>query len=107
MSRLYSFRLSRSTSTHHFNVLREAEITGTNATGYSSGQALAAMQEVAKKTVPAGYSYEWAGTAYQQIAAGIMWVPGSIAYTVTLLIGLYRWLEPDRRDTRASTAITT
>jgi cytochrome c oxidase assembly factor CtaG len=31
----------------------------------------------------------------QQIAGGIMWVPGSITYTVTLLIGLYRWLEPD------------
>jgi cytochrome c oxidase assembly factor CtaG len=43
----------------------------------------------------------------QQIAAGVMWVPGSIAYTVTLLIGLYRWLEPDRRDTRAPAAFTT
>jgi cytochrome c oxidase assembly factor CtaG len=32
----------------------------------------------------------------QQIAAGIMWVPGSIAYTITFLIGFYRWLEPDK-----------
>lgn len=31
----------------------------------------------------------------QQIAAGIMWVPGSIAYTIAMLLGLYRWLEPD------------
>jgi cytochrome c oxidase assembly factor CtaG len=31
----------------------------------------------------------------QQIAGGIMWVPGSISYTITLLIGFYRWLEPE------------
>jgi hypothetical protein len=31
----------------------------------------------------------------QQIAAGIMWVPGSISYTVAMLIGFYRWLEPE------------
>jgi cytochrome c oxidase assembly factor CtaG len=43
----------------------------------------------------------------QQIAAGIMWVPGSIAYTITFLIGLYRWLEPDRAIKSSSAAITT
>jgi cytochrome c oxidase assembly factor CtaG len=48
----------------------------------------------------------------QQIAAGIMWVPGSIAYTITFLIGFYRWLEPDHSPTTTSTtppqtAITT
>ncbi len=31
----------------------------------------------------------------QQIAAGVMWVPGSVAYTITLLAGLYRWLAHD------------
>jgi cytochrome c oxidase assembly factor CtaG len=31
----------------------------------------------------------------QQIAAGMMWVPGSIAYAVAVLIGFYRWLEPE------------
>jgi putative membrane protein len=53
-------------------------------------------------------------TAYedQQIAAGIMWVPGSIAYAITFLIGFYRWLEPDRATSPPSTtppqaAITT
>ncbi len=30
----------------------------------------------------------------QQFAGGVMWVPGSVAYTVTFLIGFYRWLEP-------------
>jgi len=32
--------------------------------------------------------------ADQQLAAGIMWVPGSIAYTVAVIICIYRWLEP-------------
>ncbi|MGH2915246.1 MAG: cytochrome c oxidase assembly protein [Solirubrobacteraceae bacterium] len=32
--------------------------------------------------------------ADQQLAAGVMWVPGSIAYGLTVVIGLYRWLEP-------------
>ncbi|HUE27980.1 MAG TPA: cytochrome c oxidase assembly protein, partial [Solirubrobacteraceae bacterium] len=43
----------------------------------------------------------------QQIAAGVMWVPGSLAYTITFIIGFYRWLEPDRSARPASTAFTT
>lgn len=33
--------------------------------------------------------------ADQQLAAGVMWVPGSIAYLVAIVIGFYRWLEAD------------
>ena len=33
----------------------------------------------------------------QQIAAGIMWVPGSISFTIAMLVGFYRWLEPEQR----------
>jgi cytochrome c oxidase assembly factor CtaG len=43
----------------------------------------------------------------QQIAAGVMWVPGSIAYVITFIIGFYRWLEPDRSRSPVSTAFTT
>ena len=43
----------------------------------------------------------------QQIAAGVMWVPGSLAYTITFIIGFYRWLEPDHSRRPASTAFTT
>jgi putative membrane protein len=43
----------------------------------------------------------------QQLAAGVMWVPGSLAYTITLLIGFYRWLEPDRTPGPPSAAFTT
>ena len=31
----------------------------------------------------------------QQLAAGMMWVPGSLAYAIAMMIGVYRWLEPE------------
>ncbi len=40
----------------------------------------------------------------QQIAAGVMWVPGSLAYAITFILGFYRWLEPDRPRGQMSTA---
>jgi cytochrome c oxidase assembly factor CtaG len=43
----------------------------------------------------------------QQLAAGVMWVPGSIAYTITFIIGFYRWLEPASSARPTSAAITT
>jgi cytochrome c oxidase assembly factor CtaG len=36
----------------------------------------------------------------QQLAAGVMWVPGSLAYTVAMLIGFYKWLEPEARGSQ-------
>jgi putative membrane protein len=41
----------------------------------------------------------------QQLAGGVMWVPGSLSYTITFLIGFYRWLEPDRSAKPASAAL--
>jgi putative membrane protein len=43
----------------------------------------------------------------QQLAAGVMWVLGSIAYTITFMIGFYRWLEPDNSASPNSAALTT
>ena len=53
-----------------YNVLRSAEISGSAAPGYSSGQAIAAMEEIASTTLPDGYSFEWTGTAFQEKSAG-------------------------------------
>jgi len=53
-----------------FNTNREVEIFGANAPGYSTGQAIAAMSEVATKTLPPGYGFGWSGTAYQEVAVG-------------------------------------
>ena len=43
----------------------------------------------------------------QQLAAGTMWVLGSIAYTITFIIGFYKWLEPDASAGSTSAALTT
>jgi cytochrome c oxidase assembly factor CtaG len=43
----------------------------------------------------------------QQFAAGVMWVLGSVAYTITFIIGFYKWLEPDQSATKSSAALTT
>jgi cytochrome c oxidase assembly factor CtaG len=43
----------------------------------------------------------------QQIAGGVMWVLGSAAYTVTLLIGVYRWLAADSTVAQRGTPVTT
>ena len=54
----------------HYNLYRTAEIAGDTAPGASSGQAIAAMQEVARANMPPGMSYEWTGLAYQELEAG-------------------------------------
>ena len=51
---------------YRYNRNRAVQLIGTPAPGYSSGQAVRAMEEVAAATLPAGYSYEWTGTTYQE-----------------------------------------
>lgn len=53
----------------HYNVYRSVEINGSPKEGYSSGEAIAALQEAAK-TLPAGYGYEFSGMSREEIAAG-------------------------------------
>ena len=52
-----------------YNNLRSVTLNGSPAPGYSTGQAIAAMEELAKRTLPTGYTYEWTGTALQEKAA--------------------------------------
>jgi multidrug efflux pump len=53
-----------------YNGLRGAIVNGAPKPGYSSGQALAAMERISATTLPPGYSFEWTGTALQEKAAG-------------------------------------
>jgi HAE1 family hydrophobic/amphiphilic exporter-1 len=53
----------------HYNLFRSAEIDGSPAPGYSSGQAIAAMDDLAKK-MPQGFSYSWTGLSLEELAAG-------------------------------------
>jgi hydrophobic/amphiphilic exporter-1 (mainly G- bacteria), HAE1 family len=52
-----------------YNGYRGAIVNGAAKPGYSSGQALAAMERISATTLPAGYSYEWTGTALQEKTA--------------------------------------
>ena len=52
-----------------YNNYRSITINGSPAPGRSSGDALAAMEEVSAKTLPPGYAFEWTGTAYQEYEA--------------------------------------
>jgi hydrophobic/amphiphilic exporter-1 (mainly G- bacteria), HAE1 family len=52
-----------------YNGYRGAVVNGAAQPGYSSGQALTAMERVSASTLPPGYSFEWTGTAFQEKAA--------------------------------------
>ncbi len=54
----------------HYNLFRSAEIDGSAAPGYSSGQAIAAMDAVAKKDLPLGFNYSWSGLSLEEIRSG-------------------------------------
>jgi multidrug efflux pump len=51
-----------------FNVFPAAKILGNPAAGYSSGQAIATMQQVVAATLPNDYTIGWTGSAYQELA---------------------------------------
>ena len=55
---------------NHYNLFRSIEISGSAAPGYSSGQALQAMDQVADQVLPAGLGYEWSGTSAEELESG-------------------------------------
>jgi HAE1 family hydrophobic/amphiphilic exporter-1 len=54
----------------HFNLFRSAEITGVAAPGLSSGEGIAAMEQVARQSLPPGFDFAWAGQSLEEIKAG-------------------------------------
>ncbi|MDQ6481584.1 multidrug efflux RND transporter permease subunit [Dyadobacter sp. LHD-138] len=54
----------------HYNIYRAVEINGTPKPGFSSGQAINALKEVAATSLPAGYGYEFSGMSSEEIKAG-------------------------------------
>ena len=55
---------------NHYNLFRSIAINGAPAEGVSSGAALTAMENVAEQVLPAGFGYEWSGTALEEIEGG-------------------------------------
>jgi len=54
----------------HYNLYRSIKVQGSPAPGVSSGEAIQAMEKVAKAVLPQGFGYEWTGTYLQEKAAG-------------------------------------
>ena len=81
-----------------YNLYPSATIVGLPAQGYSSGQSLKLMEQIADKTLPPGTGYEWTAMSYQEKAVGnqIYWVFG-LAHAA----GLSRARRPIRELVRA------
>jgi hydrophobe/amphiphile efflux-1 (HAE1) family protein len=81
-----------------YNNYRSVTVNGSPAPGVSSGTALAAMTEISHATLPASYSFEWTGTAYQeQQASGQTGTILSLAvlFAYLFLVALYEsWMIP-------------
>jgi len=81
-----------------FNNLRSATINGSPAPGFSSGQAIAAMEQVAASALPKGFGYEWTGTALQEKEASgktTMILGLALLFAYLFLVGLYEsWSIP-------------
>ena len=54
----------------HFNIFRSAEVDGSIPEGYSSGQSISDLKDLAKKVLPPGYTYDFSGLSYEEIKAG-------------------------------------
>jgi len=72
----------------HYNLFRSAEIDGSAAPGFSSGQAIAAMEDVSKKVMPQGFTYEWTGLSLEELQSStttlILFGLGTLVVYLTL-----------------------
>ncbi|TLT02757.1 efflux RND transporter permease subunit [Aliarcobacter cibarius] len=81
-----------------FNLFQAAKVSGQPAAGYSSGDALKAIEEVSNEVLPEGYTISWVGTAYQEKQVGGSSAQAfifGIVFLFLILCALYeRWLLP-------------
>src|SRR5215475_12463164 len=81
-----------------YNLYPSATIVGLPAQGYSSGQSLSLMEQIADKTLPPGSGYEWTAMSYQEkaVSGQIYWVFGLAMLLVYLVLaGQYEsWYAP-------------
>ncbi|RYU92020.1 multidrug efflux RND transporter permease subunit [Mucilaginibacter terrigena] len=82
----------------HYNLFRSAEINGSTKDGYSSGDAIAALREVAAENLPQGYGYEFSGLSREELLSGSKTVyifALSIGFVFLFLAALYEsWSVP-------------
>jgi HAE1 family hydrophobic/amphiphilic exporter-1 len=99
ISTLISYRVTENAPLiSHYDLFRTAEINGSAATGFSSGQAIDALREVAGQVLPAGYGYEFSGLSREEINAGnstLTIFVLSIVFVFLFLTALYEsWSVP-------------
>ncbi len=91
-------RVSGPEYTNRFNVYRAAQVLGNAAPGYSSGQAMDALEQVAKEVLPPEMGYDWADLSYQERKASGAAVLGfalSLIFVFLILAALYEsWSLP-------------
>jgi hydrophobic/amphiphilic exporter-1 (mainly G- bacteria), HAE1 family len=91
-------RVSGPEYTNRFNLFRSIQINGSPAPGYSSGQAMAAMEQVANEVLPTGFGYAWSDMSFQEKKAegGQAMVFGmSFLFVFLILAALYEsWSLP-------------
>lgn len=83
---------------NRYNLYPSVTINGNAATGYSSGQAIKAMEEVAKVNMPSGFKYEWTDLSYQEKLAGnktIFIFAFALLFIYLFLVAQYEsWMIP-------------
>ncbi|GAA4147688.1 multidrug efflux RND transporter permease subunit [Sphingobacterium kyonggiense] len=99
VSNLVRYELTTNPSiVNHFNIFRSIQLSGEAAPGYSSGDAIRALEEVAAKTLSDGYSYEFSGVTLQEKQSGsktIQIFALCILFVFLLLASLYEsWSVP-------------
>jgi multidrug efflux pump len=81
-----------------FNGFPASKLSGNQAPGYSSGQAIAAMEAIAKKVLPDGYGFSWAGQAFEEKKSGgtstIAFALGLIMVFLILAAQYEKWSLP-------------
>ncbi|HUO74301.1 MAG TPA: efflux RND transporter permease subunit, partial [Solirubrobacteraceae bacterium] len=82
----------------HFNGFTAAKINGNASPGYSSGDAIAAMEAVARDVLPPGYTFAWSGLAFEEKksggTSGIAFVFGFIIVFLVLAAQYESWTLP-------------
>ncbi len=81
-----------------FNMFPAAKVTGEPKPGFTSGDAIRAISEVAKEVLPSGYTLSWAGTSFQEIRVqekGNVALFYALVFVFLILVALYEsWMAP-------------
>jgi HAE1 family hydrophobic/amphiphilic exporter-1 len=91
-------RVSGPEYTNRFNLFRSIQVNGAPAQGFSSGQAMKAMEEVSAEVLPAGFGYAWSDMSFQEKKAEggqAMVFAMSFLFVFLILVALYEsWSLP-------------